>query len=101
MYYNYSFKHGGKRGLWKNDQKLQNDFKNLLIARNIQRLDILDFMGKDYNVYEWSLRALDRRLKHFGITYIDAHTPLEVAKEAVKKEFDGPDAMFLLYSYDP
>ena len=54
--------------LWKNDHKLEDDLKKY-VAANMQRLEFLDFMRKNYRVYKWSLRTLDRRLRHFGITY--------------------------------
>ena len=73
-------------GFWKNDQKLEHDLKKYVAAR-------LDCVRKDYSAYKWSLRTLGRRLRHFGIHYIDSNTPLEVAREAVKKELDGPGAM--------
>lgn len=39
------------------------------------------------------VRTLDRRLRHFGIKYIDRNVPLEAAREAVKKELEGPGAL--------
>ena len=79
-------------GFWKNDQKLEHDLKKY-VAANMQRLEILDFMRKNYSAYKSSLRTLGRRLRHFGIYYIDSNMPLEVTREAVKKELDGPGAM--------
>ena len=71
---------------WQNNCKLEEDLKKY-VAANMQRLEILDYMKKDYAVYKWSLRTLDRRLNHFNIRYIDRNVPL------VRKELNGPGAM--------
>ena len=77
---------------WQNNCKLEEDIKKY-VAANMQRLEILDYMKKDYAMYKWSLRTLDRRLNHFNIRYIDRDVPLDVAREAVRKELNGPGAM--------
>jgi hypothetical protein len=82
----------GERESWKSNSKLEEDLKKY-VATNMQRLEILDFMKKNYCIYKWSLRTLDRRLRHFGINYIDRDVPLDVAREAVRKELDGPGVM--------
>ena len=46
-------------GFWKNDQKLEHNLKQYVAA--------------------------NRRLRYFGIHYIDCTTPLEVAREDAKK----------------
>ena len=38
----------------------------------------------------WSLRSLDRRLRHFNIQYIDRNVDLEQVRAAVQEELDGP-----------
>ena len=77
---------------WQNNCKLEEDLKKY-VAANMQHLEILDYRKKDYAVYKWSLRTLDRRLNHFNICYIDRNVPLDVAREAVRKELNGPGAM--------
>ena len=77
---------------WQNNCKLNEDLKKY-VAANMQRVEILDYMKKDYAVYKWSLRTLDCRLNHFNIRYIVRNVPLEVAREAVRKELNGPGAM--------
>ena len=77
---------------WQNNCKLEEDFKKY-VAANMQPLEILDYMKKDYAVYKWSLRTLDHRLNHFNFRYIDRDVPLDVAREAVRKELNGPGAM--------
>ena len=77
---------------WQNNCKLEEDLKKY-VAANMQRLEILDYMKKDYAMNKWSLRTLDCRLNHFNICYIDRDVPLDVAREAVRKELNGPGAM--------
>ena len=70
----------------KNDQWLEHDLK-LHANQNLKRVEIIDYMKRDQN---WSLRTFARRLKEFGITYINHETSVDDAKEAVKKEINGP-----------
>ena len=70
----------------KNDQWLEHDLK-LHASQNLKRVEIIDYMTRDQN---WSLRTFARRLKEFGITYINHETSVDDAKEAVKKEINGP-----------
>ena len=74
---------------WKEDKEL-NEKLVAYVNQGIQRLDILDFMKRDFNQYTWSLRTLCRRLTHFGISYTDSGETLNEIKEAVRKELDGP-----------
>ena len=56
----------------------------------MQRVEILDFVQKDYPIYKWSLRTLDRRLSYFKIKYIDENVRVDDVREAVGKELEGP-----------
>ena len=38
----------------------------------------------------WSLRTLDRRLRHFGIRYTNTDVTVAEVKSAVRKELGGP-----------
>lgn len=60
------------------------------VEERMQRTEILDFMQRDYPNYKWSLRSLDRRLRYFDIKYIDANVCIDDAREAVRKELEGP-----------
>jgi len=51
---------------------------------------MLDFLNRDYPYYHWSLRTLDRRLRHFNIYYTDTNVTVDQVKDAVQKELDGP-----------
>ena len=73
---------------WQSDISLKEDL-NKYILQSIQRKDILDYMYRDYPIYTWSLRTLDRRLRHFGIYYVDQSGTVENVCAAVKKELDG------------
>ena len=74
---------------WKDDQELIQDLKSY-VAQNFKRLEVLDFVKRDYSHYEWSLPTLARRLKEFDIKYIDYTTDIDTVREAVSKEMDGP-----------
>jgi len=44
-----------------------------------------------YYMYEVTFcNTLDRRLRHFGIYYINYDTPVEAVSDAVEKELEGP-----------
>lgn len=74
---------------WQDDIELKEDLKKW-VKSNLQRKEILDFVREKYPSYPWSLRTLARRLKEFGISYIDYSTGLDRVEEAVRKEMDGP-----------
>ena len=40
--------------------------------------------------YAWSIRSVDRRLRHFDIFYSDREVTVEEVRQAVSKELDGP-----------
>ena len=47
-------------------------------------------MQQKFPQYHWSIATLDRRLRYFGIHYINYNTPLAEVRDAVKKELDRP-----------
>ena len=71
------------------DNKLKEDLERY-IRQGLQRKEILNFVGRDYVEYTWSLRTLDRRLRHFGIYQTDANVTVEDVRNAVQIELDGP-----------
>ncbi len=77
------------RSKWKYDLKLKADLIKYVKER-MQRIEILDFMQKDYPIYKWSLRTLDRRLSYFNIKYIDENVRIDDVREAVREELEGP-----------
>ena len=74
---------------WTDDDRLEQDLKTY-ISQNLKRSEVLDFMQRDFPQYTWSLPTLDRRLRHFGIFYINYNTPLAAVSDAVQKELEGP-----------
>ncbi|XP_078484142.1 uncharacterized protein LOC144744114 isoform X2 [Ciona intestinalis] len=74
---------------WQNDVVLTGALQNY-VRQSIKRLEILDFVKRDFPQYPWSLRTLCRRLKFFNITYIDPAIAINDVKSAVTKELDGP-----------
>ena len=74
---------------WKDDHRLEQDLKTY-ISQNLKKSEVLDFMQQDFPQYTWSLPTLDRRLRHFGIFYINYDTPLAAVSDAVQKELEGP-----------
>ena len=66
----------------------------MYISQNLKRVEILDYMKRDFGDYNWSLRTLARRLKELGITYINHETSVDDAKEAVEKKINGPGKLF-------
>ena len=49
---------------WDNDTALEDDLRKY-VRENLKRAEILSFVRRDYSQYQWSLRSLDRRLRHF------------------------------------
>ena len=45
---------------WKNDQRLEHDLK-LYVSQNLKRVEILDYMKRDYGDYNRSLRTISSR----------------------------------------
>ena len=74
---------------WKDDIDLKNDLAKF-VRVNLRKLEILDFMRKDYPMYAWSLRSLARRIQYFGIQFTDHDVEVNVVDGAVKKEISGP-----------
>ncbi len=51
---------------------------------------MLDFLQLDFKQYAWSIPTLDRRLRHFKITYTDTDISVDEVKDAVAQELRGP-----------
>ena len=59
------------------------------VIQNLTRKEVLDFLGRDYPQYVWSLPALSRRMAYLEIKYIDYETDLKVVEMAVKEGING------------
>ena len=51
---------------WKDDIDSRNDLAKF-VRVNLRKLEILDFMRKDYSMYAWSFRSLARRMQYFQV----------------------------------
>ena len=74
---------------WKLDETLKEDLVKYE-EQNLKRTEILDFVMQDYPEYAWSIPTLDRRLRHFDISYINKATTEDEIRTAVEKELEGP-----------
>ena len=74
---------------WEDDIDLKNDLAKF-VRLNLKRLEILDFMRKDYPMYAWSLRSLARRMQYLGIQFTDYDVEVNDLEAAVEKEISGP-----------
>ena len=78
-----------RSGKWEEDESLQDCLRNY-IHQGLKRSEVLSYMMKDFGQYRWSLRTLDRRLRHFGIFHTDPNVTVEQLQSAVQKELTGP-----------
>ena len=60
------------------------------MEQGLQRTEIISFVKRDFSQYCWSLRTLDRRLRHFDIYYQDTNVTVEEVRNAVQDELRGP-----------
>ena len=73
---------------WTGDGSLADDLAKY-VRKNFKRAEVLDFVKHDYSNYEWSIPTLDRKLRSFGIKYIDMDSKMETVKDAVQKDLNG------------
>ena len=74
---------------WKSYQRLEHYLK-IYLSQNLKRVEMLDHMKRDFGDYNWSLRALARRLKELSVTSVIYETIVDNIKEAVEKKINGP-----------
>ena len=74
---------------WTDDVFLKETLSTY-VRQGLQRNEILDFMRRDFPQYAWSVRSLDRRLRHFDIYFTDRTITVEQVREVVANELDGP-----------
>ena len=74
---------------WENNENVKADIQKYVL-QNFTRREVLDFLGRDYPQYAWSLPTLSQRMAHFGLKYVDYGTDLKVIERAVKEETSGP-----------
>ena len=74
---------------WQNDQELKERLQTY-ISQGLQNKEILSFVERDFDLYAWSIRSLERRLQYFDIKRIDRTVSVEDVRAAVSKELSGP-----------
>ena len=74
---------------WEDNNDLKNDPAKF-VSLNLKRMEILDFLRKDYPMYAWSVRSLARRIEYFGIQFTDYDVEVNDVEAAVEKEISGP-----------
>ena len=74
---------------WKEDERLKEDLQNYVL-QNLKRIEVLDFMKRDFPEYTWSLGMLSKRMEYFDIKYIDYNITVAEVEAAVEEEIDGP-----------
>ena len=77
-----------RNNAWETDTHLE-ECLSKYVADNLQRHEILDYMRRDFSEYAWSMRTLDRRMRHYNIFKVDKDVSVEDVKTAVKEEIDG------------
>ena len=73
---------------WREDLKLREDMERY-VRQGYKREEALDFLKRDFPMYAWRTRSLDRRLRYFEIYYNNPEVSVEEVKDAVKKELEG------------
>ena len=68
---------------WEDDNDLKNDLASF-VSLNLKRMEILDFMRKDYPMYAWSLRNVAWRMQ-----FTDYDVEVNEVEAAVEKEISG------------
>ena len=75
---------------WEDDNDLNNDLAKF-VSLNLKRMEIADFLRKDYPMYALSLRSLARRMQYFGTFQFTAYdVEVNDVEAAVEKEISGP-----------
>ena len=72
---------------WKEDDLLKGALQKY-VKQGLKREEAIDFLRRDFPQYAWSIRTLDRSLRHFEVYYRDDTVSVEDVKEAVKKELE-------------
>ena len=78
-----------KNSDWKDDAELEEKMRQF-VMQNFRRCEMIDFLERDFLQYAWSMITLSRRMKHFGIKYIEYEIALEDVRAALRTENIGP-----------
>ena len=74
---------------WKNNTNLKEALLKY-VGRGLQRREMLDFLTRDFPLYAWSVRMLDRRLRHFNIFFNDGAFKVDLVMKAFETEPNAP-----------
>lgn len=74
---------------WESDEELKEQLQRY-VRQGHQNAEILSYVERDFNCYAWSMRTLERRLRHFNIKRTDRTVTVQEVTEAVSKELAGP-----------
>ena len=79
----------------KNKIWLKDDYLKVYLTRyvleGLSRSEILDFVKRDYSIYAWNIRSLDRRLRKCQIFHNEKNVTVDdVRRRAVEIELAGP-----------
>ena len=88
----------GRQNNWMEDLDFKEELQKY-VRQGLKRDEILNFMEQDFGDYAWSLRTLDRRMRHFDIRYMNTDVMVDEVKSAVLKELDGPGKLLGLPSH--
>ena len=62
---------------------------------------MLDFLTRDFPLYAWSVRMLDRRLRHFDIFFNDGAVKVDHVMKAFETEPNGPGKLLGYHATHP
>ena len=78
-----------RNAAWKEDLQLKEDLQKS-VGQLFKGEEILSFVIRDYCCYTWSVRSLDRRVRHCGIFCNDKEVTVDDEWQAIAEEMDGP-----------
>ena len=78
-----------KNSEWESDGELKRELSKY-VTKELQRNEISSYILRDFPQYNWSIKTLDRRMRYFNIFYHNNNVSLNVVKEAVKGDLNGP-----------
>ena len=69
---------------WKEDTRLADKMRKY-IQQGLTHQEMMSFLTCHFSQYTWSIRTLDRWLRHFGIFYTDKTVSPNEVRDAVAK----------------
>ena len=60
------------------------------VREGLSRSEILDLVSRDYSIYAWSIRTLDRRLREYQFFYNKKNLTVDHVRRTVEIELTGP-----------